>query len=97
MPYRLNLPKRLRERGWKVKIQDKERVEPPHVTIWHLDQVWRLNLRLGEFMVPPGGHWREIDAEVRELIEANWEVLGQAWDAMYPHNPLRSPDEEDDD
>ncbi len=95
MPFRLGLPKKLRGLGWKVKIQDKERLEPPHVTVWHRDRVWRISLRSGEFMVPPGGNWKEIEPAVRALIEAeeNWQALRDAWDAMYPHNPVSSPSE----
>jgi len=32
MPLQLNLPERLLHEGWKVKIRDRERVEPPHAT-----------------------------------------------------------------
>jgi hypothetical protein len=96
MPFRLDLPRKIRGLGWKVKIQDKERLEPPHVTVWHIDRVWRISLRSGEFMVPPGGSWKEIDAGVRALIEANWQALREAWDAMYPHNPIQSPEDKDD-
>ena len=96
MPYRLDLPKKLRDRGWKVKIQDKERLEPPHVTVWHADQVWRISLRTGEFMVPPGGSWKEIDSDVRALVDANWQELRDAWDARYPHNRVSGLEDEDD-
>ena len=98
MPYRLELPKRLRDQGWKVKIQDKERLEPPHVTVWHNDEVWRISLRTGEFLVPPGGGWKEIDAAVRAIVqdEERWRELQDAWDAMYPHNPVSSREDEDD-
>jgi hypothetical protein len=96
MPYRLNLPKKLRGHGWKVKIQDKERLEPPHVTVWHLDRVWRIGLRTGEFMVPPGGSWKEIDADVKELIDLHWQELRDAWDALYPQNRISSQEDEDD-
>lgn len=98
MPFTLTLPKQLRNRGWKVKIQDKERLEPPHVTVWHYHKVWRINLRTGEFMIPPGGNWAEIDPTVRQLIEDedNWQELCDAWDAMYPTNPISSLEDDDD-
>ena len=35
MPFELPLPKKLKAEGWKVKIREKERVEPPHVTVMH--------------------------------------------------------------
>ncbi len=95
MPYRLDLPRRLRERGWKVKIRDKERLEPPHVTVWHGEVVWRICLRTRGFLVPPGGNWKLIDSELREIIENNWETLCNAWDEKYPENVVSSPEHED--
>ncbi|WP_406694687.1 hypothetical protein V5E97_26885 [Singulisphaera sp. Ch08] len=67
-------------RGWKVKIQEKERLEPPHVTVWHGERMWRIGLRNRDFIVPPGGSWKEIDDEVRVLIENedNWKELCEA-------------------
>ena len=96
MPFRLNLPKRLKDRGWKVKIQDKERLEPPHVTVWHGEDVWRICLRSGDFLVPPGGSWNDMDAEVRHAIENGWNALCAAWDSRYPENSVSSLEEEDD-
>lgn len=98
MPFSLPLPKRLRNQGWKVKIQDKERLEPPHVTVWHGEDMWRISLRTGGFLVPPGGGWKVIDTEVRDLIEDedNWRELRDPWDEMYPSNPVSSTKEEDD-
>ena len=98
MPYNLRLPRPLRVRGWKVKIQEKERLEPPHVTVWHRERVWRISLRTGEFLVPPGGGWNDVDADVRAAIEdgRNWNDLCDAWDAKYPSNPVSSTEEDDD-
>ena len=50
MPHALELPKRLKAQGWKVKIREKERLEPPHVTIMCRRKEWRLSLRDGEFL-----------------------------------------------
>jgi hypothetical protein len=94
VPFRLNLPSKLRNQGWKVKIQDKERLERPHITIWHQEDVWRISLRTRGFLVPPGGSWNRIDTEVREIIENAWEALCDAWDARYPENPVSSLEEE---
>ena len=69
MPFRLDLPKRLSARGWKVKIREKEHLEPPHVTVFRGESLWRIGLRSGVFLVPPGGNWGEIDDEVRAIIE----------------------------
>jgi hypothetical protein len=35
MAFDVPLSKKLKAKGWKVKIREKERVEPPHVTIMH--------------------------------------------------------------
>ena len=53
------MPKNLKAEGWKVKIGEKERVEPPHVTIMHLDSEKRfvfLGSQKGLFKgaLPPG-------------------------------------------
>lgn len=90
MAFSLRLPDPLATEGWKVKIRDKERLEPPHVTIFHRRQIWRLGLRDGRFLVPPGGSWSEVDARVRSVIQApeNWQRLCDAWDAAYPTNPV---------
>ena len=69
MPYSFNLSKQLRNQGWKVKIYEKERLEPPHLTIRRLNRTWRVNLRTREFLVPPGGSWHEIDGDLKQLIE----------------------------
>jgi hypothetical protein len=97
MPYELPLPKKLKAQGWKVKIRDKERVEPPHVTIMHKAEEWRLGLRDKELLVPPGGQIRDIDPGVMQVIDAHWERLGEEWDARYPENPISSADDEDGD
>ena len=48
MPYVLALVQALLQAGWKVKIHDFERLEPPHVTIYCKRRKWRLSLRDGE-------------------------------------------------
>ena len=96
MPHEINLSHRLKAQGWKVKIREKERLEPPHVTILCKKQEWRLALRDGAFLVPPGGDWDDIDEEVRQIVEDHWQVLQAAWDAKYPNNPISSEEEDDD-
>ena len=97
MPFRLPLPKKFQAEGWKVKIYDQERLEPPHITILHKEHVWRIGLRDHEFLVPPGGTWKEIDKTVRKLVQTpeTWEMLCQEWDERYPENPVASVTEED--
>ena len=93
MPFDVALPASVKKAGWKVKILEKERLEPPHVTIRRGVRTWRLGLRDGEFLVPPGGSWNNVPAEVREAIEANWDALVAAWDEKYPENPVEGTDE----
>ena len=50
MPSQLPLPERLAKDGWKVKIRDRERLEPPHATVIRGNRAWRWNLRSRQFM-----------------------------------------------
>jgi hypothetical protein len=95
MPFELRFAKNLKRQGWKVKIREKERLEPPHVTILRGTSEWRVGLRDGEFLIPPGGSWAEIDDEVRAAIEKNWTNLQEAWDEKYPTNPISSEEAND--
>jgi hypothetical protein len=93
MPFELPLPKKLKAEGWKVKIREKERVEPPHVTIMHQTEEWRLGLRDTQLLEPPGGRMKDIDPRVMRIIEEHWERLIEAWDAKYPDNPVSSDED----
>jgi len=95
MPFDLPLPRKLKAEGWKVKIRENERVEPPHVTIVHKTEIWRLGLRDKRLLVPPGGRIKDIDPAVRQLIEEHWEELIEAWDAKYPEDPVSSAEDEE--
>jgi hypothetical protein len=97
MPHELKLPKRLKAEGWKVKIREKERLEPPHVTVMCGKKEWRIGLRDKTLLVPPGGRWRDLDDELREILENNWKKLQDAWDMKYPSNPIAGNEEEEDD
>ena len=90
MPFELPLPRKIKANGWKVKIREKERVEPPHVTVIHKADEWRLGLRDRELLVPPGGRIKDIDPTVLRVIDDNWERLREAWDEKYPENPVSS-------
>jgi hypothetical protein len=96
MPFELPLPKKIKKQGWKVKIREKERVEPPHVTIMHKADEWRLGLRDRQLLVPPGGKIKDIDPEVMGIIDEGWEQLQEAWDAKYPENPIASAEGEEE-
>lgn len=50
MPFVLQLNTALKQAGWKVKIHDYERLEPPHITVYQKMKKWRLSLRNGEFL-----------------------------------------------
>ena len=98
----IRLSKKLRDRGWKIKIYDRERSEPPHLTLICREKVWRIEPRTKLFMKPGGSwrdiDWRDIDPEVREILddETHWKVLCDAWDAKHPANPVSSEEDEED-
>ena len=96
MPFELDLPKRLKKLGWKVKIREKERLEPPHVTILHRFQEWRVILRDGS-LLPPSGRRADIDDEVWKHVVLHWALLQAEWDKKYPSNPIESEDKENGD
>ncbi len=86
MPYELVLPAPFSAQ-WRVKIRDKERLEPPHVTIIRGTDSWRLGLRDGRFMDPQPPE-REVPRALLAHVELNWELLKSAWNEMYPMNPV---------
>lgn len=89
MPFNLQLPEPWRSRGWKVKIAERERVEPPHVTFYHRTRRWRLGLRDGEFLDHEPDP-AEVPRDLVSLVRKQLPVLCSAWDTMYPHNPVSS-------
>jgi len=95
MRFDLELLQALKKGGWKVKIHDWERLEPPHITIYRRRLKWRLSLRDRSFL-DRGDKWSEIDKEVRETIEANWELLQAEWDRIHPDNPIRGQHDDND-
>jgi hypothetical protein len=95
MPFQLPLPRKLKAEGWKVKIREKERVEPPHITIMHKAEEWRLGLRDRQLLVPPGGRLKDIDGEVMRIIDEQWRRLIEAWDEKYPENPVSSAEDKE--
>ena len=73
--------------AWKVKLRDKERVEPPHVTILRGTKAWRWGLRNKTFLdrEPPV---REIPGDLLKFLESHHDAFVQVWDVMYPENPV---------
>jgi hypothetical protein len=80
---------------WKVKIRDRERVEPPHVSILRRRSTWRINLRTHEFKDSEPDP-SEVPKSILKIVEENWSLLRAAWDEMYPENPVVSPEDEDE-
>ena len=62
MAFRLPLPDPFPARGWKVKIRDLERNEPPHATILWRQRAWRFGLRERTFLDDAPVLCREWDA-----------------------------------
>lgn len=81
--------------GWKVKIRDRERLEPPHVTILHRTRAWRVDLRTGEFMEGEPAP-SDVPADLLNEIRSEWATLVRAWDGMYPENLVRSREGRDE-
>jgi 2'-5' RNA ligase len=94
MPFLLDLPARLKNEGWRVKIRQKERVEPPHVTIIRKTEYWRYGLRTPGFLDTEPDP-RSVPQEVIDTIKANLTLLREQWDQMYPHNPIASEAEDE--
>lgn len=97
MAFTFPLPDALRKARWKVKIRDKETREPPHVSIIRGTDTWRINLRTGKFMDPRPDP-ADVPSEIIDLITeaVAWRELCDAWDAMYPDNPVSSDDEDEE-
>ena len=94
MPYDLPLTQALRQAGWKVKIHDFERLEPPHITIYYKRRKWRLSLRDSSFL-DVGDQSSQIDRRVRTAVNDAWQRLQQEWDRIHPDNPVRGQDDDD--
>ena len=94
MAYSLDLPSALKAQGWKVKIRDRERTEPPHVSVLRKTDCWRYEPRDGGFLdkKPPPS---DVAEEVVKLIEDNIDKLVKEWDAMYPQNPVNNDEDRD--
>lgn len=92
MAYSLRLPRKFKQ--WKVKIRDRETVEPPHVTLLRKAQGWRIDLRTGEFMDAEPDPADVPEGLVKFIkAEGNWQGLCEQWDSMYPHNLVESEQE----
>ena len=89
MPFDLSLPEPWASAGWKAKIRDRERLEPPHVTILFRTKAWRFGLRAEKFLDRSPSP-AEVPAQVLEAVRSNMPQLREAWDHMFPENPISS-------
>lgn len=92
MSARLPLPEHLSNEGWKIKIRDRERVEPPHATVIRGTRQWRWDLRSRAFMDREPDP-RQVPAELVDLLASHHHLLVREWDAMYSENPVVSREE----
>lgn len=95
VPFGLNLPEPWRSRGWKVKIRDRERLEPPHVTILHKVRFWRFDLRSEAFLDKEPDP-KEGPRAVIDEIRSNLLLLREEWDRRVPENPISSEELDDE-
>lgn len=93
MPEEFPLPRNLKQARWKVKIQEKESREPPHVSILRGTEKWRINLRTKQFM-DPAPDPKDVPDDLLAIIQAEdyWQDICTKWDAKYPDNPVESED-----
>ena len=87
MPFDPVLPGSLASQGWKVKIREFERLEPPHATVIRKTTTWRFGLRDGEFLDRKPSP-KELPDELVECLRASLDALRTAWDEKYPENPV---------
>lgn len=77
----------LEKRGWKLKIRDRERVEPPHITLILKTESWRFGLREKSFLDRKPDPDRIPGDLLAYLLEHYMDYV-EGWNALYPHNPV---------
>lgn len=87
VPYSLVLPPHLTKDGWTAKIQDRERLEPPHATVRRRTFAWRWNLRTRAFMNAEPDPAR-VPADILDILTREHQALVAAWDERFPLNPV---------
>lgn len=95
MAFSLSLPAALVAQGWKAKIRDRERTEPPHVTVIHRTRAWRVDLRTGRFLDREPDP-NDVPKELLDELTRQSALLRRTWDEMYPENPVESKESSDD-
>lgn len=78
---------------WKLKIHDKEEVEPPHVTIYGPGEKWRWDLRDKKFMdkEPPP---RDVHKEIVKEVGERWVEISYEWNLIHADNPVDIDEDE---
>ena len=94
MPFALTLPEPWASRGWKAKIRDRERLEPPHVTILQKTRAWRFDLRSATFLDREPDP-KEVPEEIVTALRSSLELLRQEWDRIFPENPIFSTQDDE--
>ena len=85
------LPQPHERRGWKAKIRDRERTEPPHVTLLYKTNAWRLGLRERDYLdTHPDASDVPVAVTEHLLSDPVFPRIVAAWDRLYPHNPVAS-------
>ena len=89
MAQSFTVPEPWAARGWRFKIRDKERVEPPHVTVIYKTRSWRFGLRERAFLdaEPPA---RDVPMALVRELENRGDEFTIEWNRMYPMNPVKS-------
>ncbi|MBM3649384.1 MAG: hypothetical protein FJX11_16495 [Alphaproteobacteria bacterium] len=90
-----DLPRELASARWKVKVRDKERTEPPHVSVLRGTQCWRWGLRERAFLDSEPSP-ADLPKNLVQHLENIHDEMCAAWNDMYPHNPVTSKDDEDE-
>jgi hypothetical protein len=94
VPFALTLPEPWASRGWKAKIRDRGRLEPPHVTVLYKTSAWRFDLRTEAFLDKEPSP-KNVPEEVIGAVRSNLTLLRQEWDRMYPANRISAPERKD--
>jgi hypothetical protein len=74
--FALTLPEPWASRGWKAKIRDRERLEPPHVTVLYKTSAWRFGLRTEAFLDKEPSP-KDVPEEVIGAVRSNPTLLRQ--------------------
>ena len=83
-------------KSWRLKIRDRETVEPPNVTLLRGTKSWRINLRTGQFLDRTPAP-REVPRQLLRHVLGRFDEFISVWDELYPLNPVQSLERDSDD